>query len=284
MGSRILKRKSEIGDICEIVTPAGLAYIQYTHDIRGSGQLVRVLPGLHDARPRDFAELARQPELYFIFYTLNYALRDHQTEIVSHQPVPNWAQRYPLMRWGVPDQNGEILAWKIFEASTPLTVENHLRTPVLRVLTREQHKLSIRELWPHPVMVRELARGWTPERAEELRLRDIAEADEKKDLAESGESREKPMRHVLYFPRKSNAEKAGERLRKQGFSVEVRKGSGGKNWLALAARTAPQTGEQMTELREGMETIAVELGGEYDGWELAVDPGPASGDHAPTVN
>ena len=76
-----------------MVTPAGLAYLQYSHDDDGCGmgQLVRVLPGLHDIRPDDFAELARQKELYFVFYTLEYALRAGQTQIVSNQPVPEWA-------------------------------------------------------------------------------------------------------------------------------------------------------------------------------------------------
>src|SRR5215469_6337718 len=39
------ERKPEIGDIYEIKTSAGLAYVQYTHDERDMGELVRVLPG-----------------------------------------------------------------------------------------------------------------------------------------------------------------------------------------------------------------------------------------------
>jgi hypothetical protein len=175
------KMCAEIGDICEIRTPAGLAYVQYTHDVgKGAGQLVRVLPGLFAERPKDLSAVAAQKELYFIFYTLNYALRDSETEVVSHRPVPAWARPYPLMLWQARDAGGKPVAWKIFEASTPLTVENHMRTPVLHELSPEQKKLSIHILRPHPAMVGELARGWTPERAEELRLRDLGEAAERK--------------------------------------------------------------------------------------------------------
>src|ERR1700731_1908718 len=101
------KNEAKIGDICEIETPAGLAYVQCTHVSPDMGALVRVLPGLLKARPIDFEQLAKQKELYFTFYTLNYAIRDHQVTIVSNQPVPEWA-RSPLMRWsGLTDETGK---------------------------------------------------------------------------------------------------------------------------------------------------------------------------------
>jgi hypothetical protein len=265
-------KKPKIGDICEIKTPAGLAYVQYTHEGRDMGQLVRVLPGLFSTRPTDFAELSQRKELYFAFYTLNYALRDHQAEVVSHQPVPEWAQPYPLMRWcGARDPSGKAIAWKIFSASSPLTVEEHQRTPLIHNLSPEQHRLSIHQLWPHLVMVKELARGWTPERAEELRLQDVTEGEKRKATAPPENRASEPMKHYLYFPKKPNAEEAGERLRSRGFSVEVRKGADGENWLALATKAPPKNGEQMDELRDEMEALAAQFGGEYDGWEAAID-------------
>jgi Regulator of ribonuclease activity B len=261
-----------IGDICEIKTPAGLAYIQYTHDSREMGQLVRVLPGLFDIRPTDVAELAKQRELYFVFYTLDSALRDDQVAVHSYQPVPEWARPYPLMRWcGARDPSGRAIAWKIFSASNPLTMEEHRRTPLIYNLTPEQKRLSIHQLWPHPVMVKELARGWTPERAEELRLQDIAQAEKRRTSSVSGKRLSEPMKHYLYFPKEPNAQRAGELLRSRGFSVEVRKGASGEDWLAVATKACPKTSEQMDELRDEMEALAAQFGGEYDGWEAATD-------------
>lgn len=270
--------KARIGDICEIQTPVGRAYIQYTHDGGGMGELVRVLPGLFESRPSDFSELTRQRELYFIFYTLAYALRDKQAEIVSHQPVPDWAKEYPLMRWcGARDAGGKPITWKIFKASTPLTVEEHLRIPIIYDLTPEQRKLSVHELWPHPVMVKELSRGWTPERAEELRRQDFELP--KTSTASITQQRVTPMKHYLYFPTKASAEAAGTRLRSEGVSVEIRKGAGGENWLALAAKAPPQIAEEMEGIRDQMEALAAQFGGEYDGWETAIDSlGPDASD------
>ncbi len=187
------------GDIFEAKTPSGLAYFQYTHDGADMGQLVRVLPGLFDNRPNGFGELAEQKELYLVFYSLNSALRNDQVEFVSHQPVPEWARPYPMMRWaGARDASGKTVAWKIFSASSRLTLEEHEQTPVIHNLTPQQERLSIHHLWAHPVMIKELARGWTPERAEELRLRDVTEAE--KQRANPLPDKNVSMRHYLSFP------------------------------------------------------------------------------------
>ena len=251
------RKQAIIGDICESKIPAGLAYFQYTHESKAMGQVVRVLPGFFGARPVDLAELARPKELYFVFYALSYAVRDHQAEIVSHQPVPEWTHPSPLMRWpGASDQSGKTVAWKLFRASDVLTVPMHQRTPVIRTLTPDQEALSIHQLWPHPVMVRQLGRGWIPERAEELRLPDFAEAK---------------TRRASRDPEKPNAEKAAERLRKRGLRVEVRKGADGEKDLALATNAPPRTAEQMDELGDEMEALATQFSREYDGWEAEID-------------
>lgn len=84
-----------IRDIAEIKAPKGRAYVQYVHDGRDMGELVHVLPGVFSTPPTDFAALVEKRELYFTFYTMNHALRAGQTEIVSNQPVPNWARCEP---------------------------------------------------------------------------------------------------------------------------------------------------------------------------------------------
>jgi Regulator of ribonuclease activity B len=279
----MLNRKARIGDICEIRTPAGLAYLQYTHDGGNMAELVRVLPGVFNTRPTDFADIAKQRELYFVFYTLDYALGARDVAVVSNQPIPGWAQPYPLMRWaGAQDQHGRTVAWKILKASDPLTLETHQRIPVIRTLTPEQEKLSLHQLWPHAVMVKELARGWTPERAEELRLQDVAEAAaRKKERPIETASLESNMRHFLYFSDHTDAQKAAERLRSRGFSVDVRKSKSGQQWLALASGLHPKTGEQMEKLRDDLEALAAETDGEYDGWETSDSP---DGEQSQSIN
>ena len=261
------KTKAAIGDILEINTGSGLAYIQYTHQHPDMGALVRILPGLYPSRPGDFVELAQQRELYFTFYPLRYALPKRETQVVSHQPVPEWAKSYPMMR----HSNGGSSGWMILPADTPLTLEDLEKAPKYPLLTPELAKLSILEICPHLALVQQLAQGWTPERDEEFRLKAIAEEEARKRTAPqpkvvSSES----VRHYLYFPEKANAEKAAQWFRSQGFSVEVRLGADSENWLALVKHEAIEGVQDMEKLRDEMEALADRLHGEYDGWEAAV--------------
>jgi hypothetical protein len=265
-------KKAHVADIVELRTPAGLAYIQYTFDRGTDGQLVRVLPGFYSTRPSEFSSLARQRELYFVFYTLNYALRQGDANVIDNQPVPEWAKDPPPMRlrafFGL---IGKQIGWRIVNAADQLTPQELTRRPVIKALTPEQKKLSIYEIWPHGVMVKQLARAWTPERAEELSGEDAAEsktAHDNKSAAALASA--DGMRHFLYFSKRVDAERAGEQLRGHEFAVEVRRGADGETWLALATKASPRTEEEMDDLRIEMEALAQKFGGQYDGWEASL--------------
>jgi hypothetical protein len=255
---------ANIGDIVEIETESGLGYVQCTHIGGNHGELVRVLPGLYRERLADFTALSRQHELYFAFYTLTYAIREGRALVVSSQPVPEWARSYPMMRLSVSrDDTGKTTQWRIITAESRLTPDDLARAPVINQLSSEQEKLSIREIWPHEVMVRRLSLGWTPENSEELRLKDQIEKAQKS----VGGCADDTMWQFLYFPAKGNAMRVGEVLRSRGFSVEVRRAPGGDSWLTLANRVAPSSAGEMDVLRSEMEALAALHEGEYDGWE-----------------
>jgi len=266
------KKKAAIGDILEIKTPSGLAYLQYTHDERSMGSLVRVLPGLYRNRPKDFANLSQQKELYFTFYPLEYALHDGETEVVSHQRIPDWAKSYPMMRHpNGGNAMGRRDSWTILRADTPLTLDDLTKAPKYKELTPELKRLSIYSLWPHGFLVKQLSRGWTPERDEEFRLKEAEEREAEKPLTpESKVASNQSVRHYLYFPEKANAEKAAQWFRSQGFAVDVRLGADKENWLALVKHEIVENQEDMEKLHEEMEALAKRLNGEYDGWEVAV--------------
>jgi hypothetical protein len=148
--------------------------------------------------------------------------------------------------------------------------ENMRRMLKVRDLTPEQKRLSISVIRPHVAMVKELARGWTPERAEEFSRLDALQSSSRKKAEQSlGQTRTEFLDHYLYFPKKSDAQKAAARLREKGWTVEVKKGGDGENWLTLAKQPAPIE-EDIEEIREELERLADDLGGEYDGWGAAV--------------
>jgi hypothetical protein len=203
-GTRPLGMKKgtpKLGDVYEVPTPVGLAYIQFTH-LKPIDEfpLIRVLPRIYQSRPRDIGEIVSQQELYFAFYVLPYALKSGQITFVSNEPIPHWAKEFPLMRRSA-SFNGRP-GWLIGPASTPGTPDG-LRT-MMRVteLSPDQKKLSFfNEIVPHAALVHNIVRGWTPERDEELTAHAIAEAESKK-AKELLQSKGEYIDHYLYFQKR----------------------------------------------------------------------------------
>ncbi len=260
------RKKPRIGDVYELSTEAGLAYIQYTHLTEDELPLVRVLPGLYDSRPGDIASLVQQRECYFTYYVLPYALRDGDITLVSNEPIPERAREFPTMRkrWGA----DEVGLWLIGSAGIPHTPEGLQKMQRTRHLTTEQKRLSIDQICTHKGLVSDIVRGWTPERDDEFNQQAQPEKGTRKATEEPTESKAAQIEHFLYFRKKSNAKAAADRLRGKGWTVEVRKGADGKNWLALARQPAPI--EDIEETGEELETLARDFDGEYDGWGAAV--------------
>jgi len=71
--------------------------------------------------------------------------------------------------------------------------------------------------------------------------------------------------HFFFFPEKSRADIAAERLLKKGWSVQVTKAAGREDWLVCATDPMPNEEEFETQ-RQELESLAEELGGNYDGW------------------
>ncbi|HWX56193.1 MAG TPA: ribonuclease E inhibitor RraB [Verrucomicrobiae bacterium] len=74
------------------------------------------------------------------------------------------------------------------------------------------------------------------------------------------------VEHYFYFPTQSAADEAAKPLLARGWSVTVKPGADGTDWLALA--TQPARGdEEMWPLWEELTELAAEFGGNYDGFE-----------------
>ena len=119
----------------------------------------------------------------------------------------------------------------------------------------------------------------------ELRA-ELAAAEPATPEAEPKPPEEPPMRHFLYFPTEAAAARAATQLRAGGytdvavrppdseFSEEEETPPGtrplDREWQVVASGDTPPPGEPFGDTREHLEALAEELGGEYDGWEMAV--------------
>ena len=159
-----MEKKINIGDIIEIKTSKGLAYVQYTHEFTTHpklGSLIRVLPGIYEKRPKNFKDIASQHATFVIFLTLQHAVDENHVEIVDNQPIPLDAQILPIFRCGIPDpESKKVEVWSIWDSKKEWKVGASIE---VRNLTDEQKRLPILEIIGDELLAERIVSGWTPE-------------------------------------------------------------------------------------------------------------------------
>jgi hypothetical protein len=148
------RSRARPGDILEVNTPRGLAYLQYTAKHPDFGDTVRVLPGLHATRPQEWTGLHEQAE-YFAFYPVGAALRQGLVEVVGSRPIPHGLELpAALRRPGARSQDGRVLAWMVWNGE-----EEVLKAE----LSPAERQLPIGAIWNHEMLVLRLKTQWHPE-------------------------------------------------------------------------------------------------------------------------
>jgi hypothetical protein len=107
------------GDVIEVETPGGLAYLQITHDASPYPQVVRVLDGLHAHRPDDVAGLAPSPTVFVGLIPLAEILQRGLItgRLVTHATVPPEAQAFPVFRTPIRDRSGAVVYWWLWDGA-----------------------------------------------------------------------------------------------------------------------------------------------------------------------
>jgi hypothetical protein len=97
-------------------------------------------------------------------------------------------------------------------------------------------------------------------------------------LAGMGEDLTRPREvvHYLYFPSAEAAKTVAGALREDGFKAEPQLAAhAGENppnpWVVLATGRCVVNEQSLTQLRDRLSELAEAMGGEYDGWETAVE-------------
>lgn len=142
----------KVGDIFEINTPKGKAYLHYIYKDKTIGDLIRVLPGLYSERPAGFDKLAASKERYIIFFPLSAAYKQKIVEQVSHYPVDNFEKPKYMRNDHI--IRGEFLGWHIIDTET-------WQRQLVKTLTPEQKKLSPWEVWNDTLLIENLLNDWS---------------------------------------------------------------------------------------------------------------------------
>jgi hypothetical protein len=153
--TRSTGKRPRIGDIVEISTSKGRAYALYSHEHEAYGSLLRVFPGTFSHRPVDLSAFVDQMPMFTHFFPLRSELKHKDTplSIVGHVELPKWAVPFPLFRNGLPDREGVVHQWWLWDGEKEWTVGK---------LTPEEIKsypgLGVFNL---PALVQMIENGWT---------------------------------------------------------------------------------------------------------------------------
>lgn len=149
-----MPKRLSIGDIIEIPTTKGLAYAQYSHKHKQYGTMIRILDGLFESRPEDFAQLVKRKPKFVTFFPLGAAVNREIFYIVGHAEVPDEAKPFPIFRSGPPDRDGKVHNWWLWDGEKEWMVGH---------LSDEQRRLPIRSIVNDTALIYYIESGWTPE-------------------------------------------------------------------------------------------------------------------------
>lgn len=139
------------GDVVEIRTPKGLAYVQVTHRHPSYPEVVRALSGLHQGRPDHPDALAAEPASFTAMIPLKGALDrlKLQGEVVARAEIPEADRAFPTFRMPIRDKEGNVAYWWFWDGEglsyDVELAEGQDRLPMREVMSAERFLARLTE-------------------------------------------------------------------------------------------------------------------------------------------
>ena len=144
-------KRAKPGDIFEINTNKGKAYLHYIYNDPHNGDFIRVLPGLYNEKPSNIKELIYEKERSIINFPIKVAYSRKLVEYVDSVSLDGFSKPQ-LMR---SDHRGPVkfLGWRIVNTDT-------LKAEFVEELSEEQKKLSPWGIPSYDLLVEHLENDW----------------------------------------------------------------------------------------------------------------------------
>ena len=147
-------KKIKLGDVFDIETPKGKAYLHYIFEDKTIGSLIRILPGLYSEKPDNFQVLLTSKESFMVFFPLPFAYRKNIVSLVGFADNSNFGKpKYMKTEHSI---RKEFIGWHIIDTETWKRV-------LVKNLTDEQKELSPFEIWNDTLLIENLVNGWNLE-------------------------------------------------------------------------------------------------------------------------
>lgn len=250
------RKRVHVGDVLEVTTARGFAYVQVSHQHPMYGDLIRVLPGVHKERP-ELSALTQQPHLWLTFFPAKAAVSRGIVRIVGTYPVASGATAFPLFRiGGLPDPKTHAIGrWSRWNGVESRPIER---------MREEEWALPPLETINDTLLIERILSDWRPQHDAEMESRlqvggQVARGASFEPLA---------ARHFLHFPDEQHARDAAATLATTGRVTEVVRAEDRDDWRVVV--TTPSA--DLADTRRELEQLADGAGGTYDGWETRVGP------------
>lgn len=153
VGTNTSMAKIKIGDVFEIETQKGKAYLQYAYLADNGIEVIRVLSGLYSEQPEKVEDVVSEKERYLIYFPLAPAYRRKLVSLVGHFPLPKDFVKPQYMR-DIYTVRGEFLGWHIINTET-------LQRESVKKLSKAQKQLSPWGVWNDTLLKEKLEEGWS---------------------------------------------------------------------------------------------------------------------------
>jgi hypothetical protein len=256
-----MARRAALGDVFEVATPCGLAYVQYINRHPEDGDVVRVIPGVYPERPPDLDALVSGPTRFAVFYPVTVAARRGLAAHLGNFEIPAGDRPLPHTRLaGLGD--ADRYGWILYDGPRELGR--------VRSLSPEQASWPEAAVWNHAFLISRIASDWSwPDTALSLPHRQPRPISPCHDIGVPWPQMEddaEGVRHSLYFAERSAAEAVQSRLTDRKLLADVVRSGDDQSWLLLV--TDP-TGDH-DRLEDDLMSLAREFAGTYDGHEHPV--------------
>lgn len=149
-----MRKGPRIGDVLEISTRRGLAYLQITHTDSLMGFLLRVIRGFFAERPTDLEAVINRPTQFVAFFPVVFALKEGILSNVGNTAVPETERSFPVFRVaGAIDRGGRVLNWSLWDGSSYEDIAE---------LLPEQRTLPIKGVWNDTLLRERIESEYTP--------------------------------------------------------------------------------------------------------------------------
>lgn len=146
--------KIKIGDLFEINTPRGRAYLHYFYKDSITGDMIRVLEGLYEERPSDLYKLVANNEKFIISFPIKAAKKEKIIETVGNFVTLNFKK--PKIMRTKHFIRGEFIGWHLVDTET-------WERKLVKSLSSEQKKLSPWGIWNASLLIENLVNDWSLE-------------------------------------------------------------------------------------------------------------------------